>query len=108
MQIEVQAQREPECVWRDLEYFALLCRLRGVPGFPIALFPIVDVLGGGHGSRPRLGYERVEQREVVLGYTVPEFAFAAVTLRALEAAPERVRTFALAGAASTRMVPMAG
>src|SRR5260370_17995807 len=86
MQIEVQAQREPECVWRDLEYFALLCRLRGVPVFPIALFPIVDVLGSGHGRRPRLGYERVVQREVVLGHTVLEFAFLAVTLRALDAA----------------------
>jgi hypothetical protein len=45
IQIEVQAQREPEFVWRNLEYFALLRRLRGVPVFPIALFPLVDVLG---------------------------------------------------------------
>ena len=54
IQIEVQAQREPKFVWRDLEYFALLRRLRGVPVFPIALFPLstcsaVD-MGAGRGS----------------------------------------------------------
>jgi len=108
IQIEVQAQREPEFVWRDLEYFALLRRLRGVPVFPIALFPIVDVLGSGHGRRPRLGYERVVQREVVLGHTVLEFAFLAVTLRALDAAPYLAQPYALAGALAARMRPGAG
>jgi hypothetical protein len=106
--IQIEAQREPEFVWRDLEYFALLRRLRGVPVFPIALFPIVDVLGGGHGRRPRLGYERVVQREVVLGHTVLEFAFLAVTLRALDAAPYLAQPYALAGALAARMRPGAG
>jgi hypothetical protein len=108
IQIEVQAQREPEFVWRNLEYFALLHRLRGVPVFPIALFPLVDVLGSARGRRPRVGYERVTQHEVALGHTILEFTYLAVTLRALDAAAYLAQAPALAGALAARMHPAAG
>jgi hypothetical protein len=107
IQIEVQAQREPEFIWRNLEYFALLHRLRGVPVFPIALFPLEDVLGSARGRRPRVGYERVTQREAALGHPILEFSFLAVTLRALDAAAYLARAPALAGALAARMRPAA-
>ena len=37
--IEIQAQRDPEFVWRHLEYYALLQRIRGWSVLPLVLSP---------------------------------------------------------------------
>ncbi|GAC1447780.1 MAG: hypothetical protein PVSMB4_03910 [Ktedonobacterales bacterium] len=105
--IEVQSQREPGFVWRNLEYYTLLRRIRGLPVFPIALFPLDDVLGQERGQRPRTGYERVVQRDEVLGHTPLQFEFLAVTLRALDASVYLAQPQALAGALAARMPPAA-
>lgn len=90
--IEIQAQRDPTFIWRMLEYYALVRRIIGLPVLPIALFPLVDVLGRERGRRPRAGYERVAQQDVVLGQPFLESAFLAVTLRALDAEVYLART----------------
>lgn len=101
--IEIQAQRDPEFVWRHLEYYALLRRIRGWSVLPLVLFPLVDVLGRERGRRPRAGYERVAQQDVVLGLPFLESAFLAVTLRALDAEVYLARPQALAGALAALM-----
>lgn len=105
IQIEVQSQHEPEFIWRNAEYYVLLRRLRGLPVFPIALFPLADVLGRSRGRRPAIGYEWVSQRDSVLGHIPFEFSFAAVTLRALDSTSYLARPQALAGALAARMRP---
>src|SRR5579859_2631871 len=45
IQIEIQSQREPHFLWRELEYYALLRRMHELPILPIAFFPLVDILG---------------------------------------------------------------
>jgi hypothetical protein len=107
IQIEVQSQRDLEFLWRNAEYYVLLRRLRGLDVLPIALFPIVDVLGARSGRRPRVGHERVRQRDDVLGLRVFEFAYFAVTLGGLDAAEYLDRHQALAGALAARMRPRA-
>ncbi len=101
--IEVQAQRELGFLWRALEYYALLGRLRGLPVLPILFFPIEDVLGREHGRRPRVGYERVALRQAVLGHDVLRFAPLAITLPALDASAYLARPQALAGALAALM-----
>ncbi len=101
--IEIQAQRDPAFIWRMLEYYALVHRIMGLPVLPIALFPLVDVLGRERGRRPRVGYERVQQREAVLGQTSQQFEMLAVTLRALDAETYLARPQALAGALAALM-----
>lgn len=101
--IEVQAQRDPSFLWRELEYYALLRRVRGLPIFPIALFPLVDVLGQGRGPRPTEGYEVVTQQDDALGHPLLSFSFLAVTLRQLDAAAYLAQPQALAGALAALM-----
>ena len=101
--IEIQAQRDPAFIWRMLEYYALVRRIIGLSVLPIALFPLVDVLGQERGRRPRVGYERVQQREAVLGQTTQQFELLAVTLRALDAETYLARPQALAGALAALM-----
>ncbi len=105
--IEVQAQRDPSFVWRELEYYALLRRVRSLPIIPIALFPLVDVLGHqqgqGRGRRPVEGYEMVTQQDAALGHPLLSFSFLAVTLRMLDAAVYLGRPQALAGALAALM-----
>ena len=101
--IEVQSQHDPEFHWRMLEYYALLCRLRGLPVLPIALVPIADVLGRRHRRRPRSGFERVVQRDNVLDHSPLIFEYSAVTLGALDANAYLARPIALAGALAAIM-----
>ena len=101
--IEVQAQREPGFIWRNLEYYAILRRLLKLPVFPIAFFPLVDVLGQGRGRRPSTGYERVTQHDEMLGHNFLQYEFLAVTLRALDAGTYLARPQALAGALAALM-----
>ena len=69
----------------------------------LILFPLVDVLGRERGRRPRAGYERVAQQDVVLGQPFLESAFLVVTLRALDAEVYLARPQALAGALAALM-----
>jgi hypothetical protein len=106
--IEVQSRRERGFVWRNLEYYALLRRIEEKPVFPIALFPMVNVLAGGLGRRPSAGYEEVLQHDEVLGHGTLHYAFFALTLPVLDAGAYLARPQALAGALAARMRRAAG
>ncbi|GAC1453254.1 MAG: DUF4351 domain-containing protein [Ktedonobacterales bacterium] len=107
IQIEIQSQREPHFLWRELEYYALLRRMHELPILPIAFFPLEDVLGRKRGRRPRVGVESIVQSDQVLGRNILQFELPAITLRHLDAGAYLAQPQALAGALAARMRPAA-